>query len=72
MIDSLIEKSHAAREQLLQQYGGVAGLFDKLEEMDRERLAARTAGKTKKPTMSLTKKRPATQTSKRLKATKSN
>ncbi|MFM9960455.1 MAG: hypothetical protein ACKV2Q_04435 [Planctomycetaceae bacterium] len=43
MIDSLIEKSHAAREQLLLQYGGVAGLFDKLEEMDRQRLASKSA-----------------------------
>ena len=40
MIDSLIEKSHAVREQLLQQYGGVSGLFDKLEEMDRKRLTS--------------------------------
>ena len=42
MIDSLIEKSHATRDQLLQQYGGVAGLFDKLEEMDRKRLESKS------------------------------
>ncbi len=47
MIDSLIEKSHAVREQLLQQYGGVSGLFDKLEEMDRKRLASKSIKATR-------------------------
>ncbi len=37
MSDSLVEKSRAVREQLLREHGGLDGLCDKLEEMDRDR-----------------------------------
>jgi len=37
MPDSLVEQCRAAREQLVQEFGGLDGLCDKLEEMDRAR-----------------------------------
>ena len=37
MPDSLVEKSHEIREQLMTEFGGLDGLCDKLEEMDAER-----------------------------------
>ncbi len=37
MSDSLVEKSREVREQLLQELGGIDGLCDKLEDMDRDR-----------------------------------
>ena len=57
MIDSLMENSHTVREQLLQKFGGVSGLFAKLEKMDRKRLAAKAPRKTTKRAASASKKR---------------
>lgn len=37
MSDSLIVESQKVREQMLKELGGLDGLCDKLEEMDRER-----------------------------------
>ena len=37
MIDPLVENSRQVREQLLKEFGGLQGLCDKLEEMDRIR-----------------------------------
>ncbi len=45
MTDSLIEKSREVRDQLLKDFGGLDGLCDKLEEMDREREQAQMASK---------------------------
>jgi hypothetical protein len=45
MSDSLVEKSRAVREQLLRELGGLDGLCDKLEEMDREREQQQAAHK---------------------------
>lgn len=47
MSDPLVEKSREVREQMLRKYGGLDGLFDKLENMDRQRLAAAAAKRKK-------------------------
>ena len=46
MSDSLVEQSRKVREQLLRELGGLDGLCDKLEEMDREREQQAAARKT--------------------------
>jgi hypothetical protein len=68
MTDSLIEKSREVRDKLLKDFGGLDGLCDKLEDMDREREQAQTArkqspGQTKsrsKSSRPLSAKRPKT------------
>ena len=37
MIDHLVENSRQVRDQLLKEFGGLQGLCDKLEKMDRTR-----------------------------------
>ena len=37
MIDPLVENSRQVRDQLFKEFGGLQGLCDKLEEMDRTR-----------------------------------
>jgi len=46
MIDPLVENSRQVRDQLLKEFGGLQGLCDKLEEMDRTR-AQKTTRKRK-------------------------
>jgi hypothetical protein len=46
MPDSLVEQSREVREQLVRQLGGLDGLCDKLEAMDRAR-KQRQAGRKK-------------------------
>ena len=58
MSDLLIQKSHEAREKLVREFGGLEGLCDKLEELDRKRLAAEAAKrKSAKKSAVATKKR---------------
>ena len=45
MPDSLVEESREIREQLLRELGGLDGLCNKLEEMDREREQRQAARK---------------------------
>jgi hypothetical protein len=42
-VDLIVERCRRVREELIQQYGGLEGLFRKLEAMDREREKTRTA-----------------------------
>lgn len=43
MADLIVERCRRVREELLRQYGGLEGLFSKLEAMDREREKSRRA-----------------------------
>ena len=43
MADLIVERCRLVREELLRQYGGLEGLFSKLEAMDREREESRRA-----------------------------
>ena len=63
MIDPLVENSRQVREQLLKEFGGLQGLCDKLEEMDRVRRQTtsrkrqpRQTSRTIKPTRSKSSK----------------
>lgn len=71
MIDQLITQSDAVREELLKKYGGVSGLFDELEKMDRKRLAAKRAQSKTKRAAAPAKKRGAS-AKKRRSSSKSN
>ena len=43
MIDPVTEECRRVREQIVERSGGFEGYFDQLEELDRQRLAAKTA-----------------------------
>jgi hypothetical protein len=43
MVRLIVERCRLAREQLVEEYGGLDGLFRKLETMDREREKSRAA-----------------------------
>ena len=43
MVDLIVERCRVAREQLVEEYGGLDGLFRNLETMDREREKSRAA-----------------------------
>jgi hypothetical protein len=43
MADVIVERCRRVRDQLLEQYGGLDGLFRKLEVMDRQREQSRVA-----------------------------
>ena len=45
MADLIVERCRRVREELLRQYGGLEGLFRKLEAMDRERQESRRASR---------------------------
>lgn len=49
MSDPVTEQCRRVREQLVEEFGGLDGLFDEYERMDHARLKAAAAGKKKKP-----------------------
>jgi hypothetical protein len=49
MSDPVTEQCRHVREQLVEEFGGLNGLFDELEKMDRARLKRPAARKNKKP-----------------------
>ncbi len=48
MVDLIVERCRRVRQELVEQYGGLEGLFRKLEAMDRERKTSRIAGRRKR------------------------
>jgi hypothetical protein len=48
MLDLIVERCRRVREQLVEDYGGLDGLFRKLEAMDRERAKSRVARRRKR------------------------
>lgn len=48
MINPVVEQCWKVREKLAKQFGGLDGLFDELQRLDRKRLAAEAAKKKAK------------------------
>jgi len=68
MPDSLVEQSREVREQLVRECGGLDGLCDKLEQMDRTRKREQAGRKNVSPSGTVRKCRrsqPAKRTSMR-------
>ena len=66
MINPVVEQCWEVRAKLVKQFGGLEGLFDELQRLDRKRLAVEAAKKKRKPAAPVAKKRTTT------KRTKSN
>lgn len=49
MLNPVVEHCRQVRDNLVKECGGLDGLFDKLEALDRARLRAAVARKNKKP-----------------------
>ena len=57
MINPVVKRCWEVREQLVKKFGGIDGLMDEMERLDRKRLRAAAAKKKAKPTESKTNKR---------------
>ena len=56
MINPVVQHCWDVREKLVKQYGGLDGLFDEIERLDRKRLAAEAAKKKAKRATAAAKK----------------
>jgi hypothetical protein len=64
MTDPIVERFRRGGEQLVQQYGGLEGLLDKLEAMDRERQRKKTTSRGKRGRKTAPRRRPGSQSDK--------